>query len=166
MGVWDCTIDRIIVQRRRSQSALFLRDRSLRDLLDLGAMRRLCNRTPRARSNSLWIVATGLCLLLFRPCHRHHQVAANPVESPVGQFAFEGSSLKWVTARPREGHAAACLRHGLDPTAPVVLLSDQARENTGGKRVDEASRSNSNESTIRAAAVDSGSCSKSNTRMR
>lgn len=55
------------------------------------------------------------------------------MESPDGQFSLEGSSLKWVTARPREGHAAACLRHGLDPTAPVVFLSDKARENTREK---------------------------------
>ncbi|CAN0156804.1 unnamed protein product, partial [Laminaria digitata] len=105
--------------------SLILRDRRLRDLRDLGAMRRLCNRTSPARTYSLRIAATGLCLLLFRPCQRHHQVAGSPVESPDGQFSLEGSSIKWVTARPREGHAAACLRHGLDPTAPVVFLSDQ-----------------------------------------
>ena len=55
------------------------------------------------------------------------------MKSPDGQFSLEGSSLTWVTARPREGHAAACLRHGLDPTTPVVFLSDKARENTREK---------------------------------
>ncbi|CAM9761432.1 unnamed protein product, partial [Scytosiphon promiscuus] len=36
------------------------------------------------------------------------------------------SGLKWVRAMDnREGHAAACLRHGLDPTPPEILLSEQ-----------------------------------------
>lgn len=38
----------------------------------------------------------------------------------------EGDGLKWVAAAgSREGHAAACLRNGLDPTPSEVLLSDQ-----------------------------------------
>lgn len=37
-----------------------------------------------------------------------------------------GSGLKWVKAADtREGHAAACLRNGLDPTPSEVVLSDQ-----------------------------------------
>lgn len=45
----------------------------------------------------------------------------------VDRFALTpGSVLKWVKATDtREGHAAACLRNGLDPTPSEVLLSDQ-----------------------------------------
>lgn len=49
-------------------------------------------------------------------------------EAVSGQFMLQGSSLKWVRALPREGHAAACARYGLDTTSAEVFLPDQARE--------------------------------------
>lgn len=47
--------------------------------------------------------------------------------SGVGPFVLEGSALKWVPALPREGHAAACARHGLETTQTDVFLPDQVR---------------------------------------
>lgn len=50
--------------------------------------------------------------------------AAAAAEEPL--TLTEGSGLKWIKAADtREGHAAACLRNGLDPTPSEVLLSDQ-----------------------------------------
>lgn len=54
-------------------------------------------------------------------------VDAESSSSVVEPFTLtEGSSLKWIKAADtREGHAAACLRNGLDPTTSEVLLSDE-----------------------------------------
>lgn len=46
--------------------------------------------------------------------------------SAVEPFVLEGTPLKWVKALPQEGHASACLRHGLDPTGALVFLPDEA----------------------------------------
>lgn len=52
--------------------------------------------------------------------------AAATADEPL--TLVEGSVLKWVKAADsREGHAAACLRNGLDPTTSEVLLSDEVQ---------------------------------------
>lgn len=51
----------------------------------------------------------------------------NVGSSAVEPFALEGTPLKWVKALAQEGHASACLRHGLDPTGALVFLPDEAR---------------------------------------
>lgn len=95
-----------------------------------GGMRQSPKSNAKARPDRFGRVAgAAACLAVL---FERYLVAADMEMKPAElladdtpAFVHAGSSLKWVTALPREGHADACARHGLDPTRSEVFLSDQ-----------------------------------------
>ncbi|CAM9597354.1 unnamed protein product, partial [Ectocarpus sp. 13 AM-2016] len=84
-------------------------------------------RTPQQRLSSMGLAASvsfGAFCLRAKSTAVAAAEALLPADEPFTLTA--GSGLYWIKAADtREGHAAACLRNGLDPTPPDIFLPDQ-----------------------------------------